>query len=96
MEHAIFTPLVLSSTGGMGKAATVFYKRLASILNEKRDVPYSKTMGCLGCRLSFVLLHCSIMDVRGARSSKCHPAMESVTYSSDYSLHPLILINFIF
>ena len=51
VEHATFTPLVLSSTGGMGKAATVFYKRLASMLSEKRGIQYSKTstMGWLRC-----------------------------------------------
>ena len=26
VEHASFTPLVMSVTGGMGKAATTFYK----------------------------------------------------------------------
>ena len=30
----------LSSTGGMGRAASVFYIRLASLLSEKRDVHY--------------------------------------------------------
>ena len=62
----------------MGKAVTVFYKQLASILIEKRDVPYSKTIGWLRCRLSFALLHCSIMCIRGPRSSKHHPALESI------------------
>ena len=45
VEHSTFTPLVLSSTGGMGKAATTFYKRLSSMLSEKRDVPYSTMIG---------------------------------------------------
>ncbi len=49
VEHAISTPLVLSSTGGMGKAATVFYQRLASMLGEKRGIQYSKTIGWLRC-----------------------------------------------
>ena len=49
VEHATFTPLVLSSTGGMGKAATVFYQRLASMLGEKRGIQYSKTIGWLRC-----------------------------------------------
>ncbi|MDA8002156.1 MAG: reverse transcriptase domain-containing protein, partial [Alphaproteobacteria bacterium] len=78
VEHATFTPLVLSSTGGMGKAASVFYKRLASMISEKRDVPYSKTIGWLRCRLSFALLRCSIMCIRGSRSSHLHPVMESI------------------
>ena len=33
--HATFTPLVLSTTGGMGRAAT-FYRRLASMLAKKK------------------------------------------------------------
>ena len=35
VEHATFTPLVLSTTGGMGRATTTFYKRLASMVAEK-------------------------------------------------------------
>ena len=78
VEHATFTPLVLSSTGGMGKAATVFYQRLASMLSEKRGIQYSKTIGWLRCRMSFALLRCSIMCIRGARSSQHHPATEAI------------------
>ena len=44
IEHATFTPLVLSTTGGMGRAATTFYKRLASMVAEKRDVSYAMTL----------------------------------------------------
>ena len=32
IEHGVFTPLVFSTTGGMGQEATTFYKRLADIL----------------------------------------------------------------
>ena len=53
VEHATFTPLVLSTTGGMGRAATTFYKRLASMVAEKRDVPYAVTLNWIRCRLSF-------------------------------------------
>lgn len=76
VEHGSFTPLVLSTTGGMGRAATTFYKRLASMLAEKRDTPYSLTLNWIRCRLSFALLRASIMSIRGARSSLHHPATE--------------------
>ena len=33
IEHGTFTPIVLSTTGGMGKVATTFYKRHASFLS---------------------------------------------------------------
>ena len=41
IEHATFTPLVMSTTGGAGRAATTFFKGLASMLAEKK--------GCLIC-----------------------------------------------
>ena len=37
VEHGVFTPLVLSTNGGMGKEATTFYKRLAVMIAQKRQ-----------------------------------------------------------
>ena len=76
MEHATFTPLVMSVTGGMGKAATTFYKRLASMISEKRNNEYSQTVNWIRCKLSFALLRASIMSIRGARSSRHRAAFE--------------------
>ena len=73
VEHASFTPLVFSASGGMAREATTFYKRLASLLSMKREQPYSSTMTWLGCLLSFSLLRSTIQSIRGARSSKGHP-----------------------
>ena len=56
VEHASFTPLVLSATGGMGSMAKTFYNRLASMLGEKRGIPYSKMVQWVRCKLSFALL----------------------------------------
>ena len=74
VEHGSFTQLVLSATGGLGRAATVTYRRLASLLSTKRDQPYSTIMGWLRRRLSFSLLRSSILCIRGARSSLGHAA----------------------
>ena len=76
VERGTFTPIVLSSTGGMGRAAITTYKRLAALIATKRDEPYSTTMGWIRCRLSFSLLRASIMCIRGARSSRGHAARE--------------------
>ena len=73
VEHATFIPLVMSATGGLAKEATNFYKRLASLLAEKWDQPYSSTLYWLRCSLSFSLLRSAIQCIRGARSSKGHP-----------------------
>ena len=56
IEHATFTPLVLSATGGMASQATHFYKRLASCLASKWDQSYSHTTSWVRCRLTFSLL----------------------------------------
>ena len=86
VEHATFTPLVMSTSGGMGKAATTFYKRLASMLSEKRDVSYGKTINWIRYRLSFALLRASILSIRGARSSRRHPASEGNQQPIDLQL----------
>ena len=75
IEDATFTPLVPSTTGGIGQALT-FYRRLASMLPEKRDISYSTALNWIGCRLSFALLRASNISIRGPRSSRHHPAIE--------------------
>ena len=74
VEHASFTPLVMSLTGSLGPAASTTCKRLGSLLSAKWDQPYSHIMAWLRCGLSFSLLRSSIMCIRGARSSRGHAA----------------------
>ena len=69
VEHGAFTPLVFSTTGGVGTLAAAFLKRLCSRLADKRDLPYSVTMVWLRCRLNFSLLRSAIMCLRGSRLS---------------------------
>ena len=56
VERGVFTPLVFSTTGGMGREASTFYKRLADMIAQKRQQPYPAVMGWLRCRLSFASL----------------------------------------
>ena len=72
VEHATFVPLVMSATGGLAKQATNFYKRLASLLADNWEQPYSTTLYWLRCSLSFSLLRSAIQCIRGARSSRGH------------------------
>ncbi len=69
IEHSSFTPLVMASTGGLGPAASLTYKRLATLLAVKLNQTYSTTLSWLRCRLSFCLLRSSIQAIRDARSS---------------------------
>ena len=68
VEHGSFTPLVFAATGGMGKAATVTYGRIASLIATKRAQPYCQVIGWMRCVLSFSLLRSAIMCLRGTRS----------------------------
>ena len=90
VEHSTFTPLVFSATGGMSHEATVFYKRLASLLSQKWKEPYAAVLGWIRCHLSFCLLHSAIQCIRGVRSSqghfvKCSPALR-IRFSNIVSL----------
>ena len=58
---------------------------MAAII-EKRDVSYGKTMNWIRCRLSFALLRVSNMSIRGARSSRRHPATEGTLGPIDVQL----------
>ena len=39
VEHGSFSPLIFSTSIGMGPIATVVYKRIATLIAEKRDQP---------------------------------------------------------
>ena len=67
IEGGSFTPLVFTTNGGMAGEATIFFKRLASLLAERRDESYSVMMGWLRCAISICLLRSSIRCVRGTR-----------------------------
>lgn len=61
MEHSYFTPLVLSTTRGMCRAAIAFYRRLAAMLSKKSASPTVK-------------LWVGYAAIRGARYSATKPA----------------------
>ena len=54
IEHSSsITPLIFSSTGGLGPTATVLYKWALSLLADKWDQHYSTTLGWLRCSSHF-------------------------------------------
>ena len=77
IEHASFSPLVFSTTGGVGKCGQSLYKRIASMLSEKNDTLYSLTINLIRCKLNFALLRSSILCIRGSRSKPSRPVFDS-------------------
>ena len=73
IEDGSFTPLVFTTAWGMGPAATVVHKRLASMISIRNNQPYSRILNWLRCHIGFSLIRSAIMCLRGARSSYHHP-----------------------
>ena len=88
VEDGAFTPLVLSTSGGWGPSAMVAFKRLAGLISEKYDQPYSSTLSFIRCKIAFSLIDSAITYLRGPRSAFHAPAR-------DFNLtdHPLDLIR---
>ena len=72
VEHGTFLPLVFSTTGGCGKAASTFFKRLGHMLADKRKEPFSTTMAWLRTLISFALVRSYGMSLRGHRVPPGH------------------------
>ena len=67
VEKASFTPLVFSTSGGMGDEATRFYKRLANKISWKNGQKYSDVITFIRRRLRFDLLKTCLISIRGYR-----------------------------
>ena len=63
---------MFAATGGMGPTATTVFRKLASMLAEKRSINYSKRLFWLR-KLCFSLLRSAVMCLRGHRSSVGRP-----------------------
>ena len=71
IEYGSFTPLVFSSTGGMGKDATVTLRKIAKSISEKTHENVSSIMGLLRCRISFALIRAANTCLRGTKIRRC-------------------------
>ena len=67
MEHATFTPIVMSTTGGMSSECNIFFKRLSYLLSIKTGQSYSDTIGYIRKRMRFELLRTCLIAIRGHR-----------------------------
>jgi len=68
VESASFTPLILSTTGGMGREGLTFYGHLAKLLSGHDSTTYSSTLAWLRCALSFSLLRSTTTCIQGSHS----------------------------
>ena len=70
VDRGVFTPLVFSTSGMVGRECSTFMKAVVSALVDKHpDLKYSVVMSQLRCKLSFCLLRWIITCLRGCRFS---------------------------
>ena len=70
IDHGTFTPLVFSVTGVMGKECSMYHKHIADKIARKSEEQYSKIIGVIRCRLSFLILRAALLCVRGSRTKE--------------------------
>ena len=56
IEHGHFTPLIFSTTGGMGPECSIFIKRLAVKIAEKKNQSYPDVMRVIRTKLRYSIL----------------------------------------
>ena len=96
VEHASFTPLIFSATGGLGREATAVYKRIAAQLSAKWGHSYSSTMAWIRCHLSFSLLRSSIMPLTTPLSAQVSSILlftVYIMYSCNVITHMINIIR---
>jgi len=62
IEQGSFTPLIFSTTGGMGSEC--------ELISIKKNETYSTTMSWIRAKISFALLRCTLLCLRGTRTKR--------------------------
>ena len=78
MEKPSFTPLIFTTTGGMGPECERLNKRLAEMIALKQREQYSQVMAHIRTRLWFALLKATLVAVRGIRGRRSVAAEDDV------------------
>ena len=80
VEKSSFTPLVFSTSGGMGQEAKNFYKHLALKISIRKQQKYCDVISFIRRRLRFDLLKTCLISIRGyrGRSNKNSDNLDSL------------------
>ena len=70
VEKSSFTPLVFSTTGGMGSECERLNKRLAVLISDKTKERYSHVVSHIRTKLRFSLLKAVVIAIHGYRGKQ--------------------------
>ena len=88
VERGSFTPLVFSTTGGMGGEAERLVKKLASKMEYHTGQTYSDSVGYIRKRLRFEILKTTVISLRGDRGVRTRKEHVEIG-ELDLNLEPL-------
>ena len=63
-----FTPMIMSSSGGMCPEMHIALKHLARKMAVKQSSAYAKVAGLLRCKFAFAIMRSAVVCLRGSRS----------------------------
>eukprot|EP00116_Pleurobrachia_bachei_P018327 sb/3478589/ len=78
VEKGSFTPLVMSTTGGMGKDFSTFVKRLAELKAKKTKNNYNECIRFIRLKLSFSMLRSVTLCLRGYRGGRVENTTDDI------------------
>ncbi len=92
VEKGTFTPLIFSTTGGMGPEATKYHKRVAEVISKKKKEDYADVMKHIRTRIRFAILRGTLIAIRGDRGRKKrqHTPISDLAYNlipDSYEIH---------
>lgn len=87
VEKGSFTPLIFSTTGGMGPECEKYHKRIAELIAIKRNEDYANVISFIRTRLNFCLLKSIVIAIRGERGKRRRTEVEISDIS--YNLIPI-------
>ena len=70
VEHGSFTPVIFTTTGGVGPEANRHHKRIAQLMAIKKKGEYSQIISYIRTRMRFNLLKSILVAVRGERGRR--------------------------
>ena len=68
IEQGTFTPLVYSTSGGLGNGCQTFHRQLANKIATKTSDKYEKVLTWIRCRLSFMVVKAAPLCLKGSRT----------------------------
>ena len=75
IEQGTFTPLIFTTTGGMGKECLIYHSGLAELIANTKGEVYSKTMAWISAKIAFSILRSALLCLRDSwtiRKIRCN------------------------